>query len=126
MHGIEISATLTDTWKEYGVKKSKEYEILTAELSKATFGMTPSEYKKHKSLKRENLRDHMNDLELMFSIYHQNKRVASSRLIVPFNVLASSTAGTFGSLQLPVSGCFLLLASHQDHSVSGYKLLTVA
>lgn len=68
MRGIEIRATLTDTWKEHGVKESKEYEILTAEISKATFGMTPSEYKKHKGLKRENLRDHMNDLELIFSM----------------------------------------------------------
>jgi len=68
MRGIEIRATLTDTWQEHGVKESKEYEILTAEISKATFGMTPSEYKKHKGLKRENLRDHMNDLELIFSM----------------------------------------------------------
>lgn len=68
MRSIEIRATLTDAWKEHGVKESKEYEILTAEISKAAFGMTPSEYKEHKGLKRENLRDHMNDLELIFSM----------------------------------------------------------
>ena len=68
MRSIEIRATLTDTWKEHGVKEPREYEILTAEISKAAFGMTPSEYKKHKGLKRENLRDHMNDLELIFSM----------------------------------------------------------
>jgi len=68
MRGIEVRATLTDTWKDHGVKEAKEYEILTAEISKAAFGMTPSEYKKHKGLKRENLRDHMNDLELIFSM----------------------------------------------------------
>jgi len=48
--------------------KAKGYEILTAEISKAAFGITPSEYKKLKGLKRENLRDHMNDLELVFSM----------------------------------------------------------
>lgn len=68
MRGIEIRATLTDVWKNHGVNEGKEYEILTAEISKAAFGMTPSEYKKHKGLKRENLRDHMNDLELIFSM----------------------------------------------------------
>lgn len=68
MRGIEIRATLTDTWKEHGIEENKEFEILTAEISKAAFGMTPSEYKKHKNLKRENLRDHMNDLELIFSM----------------------------------------------------------
>ncbi len=40
-----------------------EYSILTAEISKATFGLTPSEYKEFKKLRRENLRDHMTDLE---------------------------------------------------------------
>ncbi|EKE00547.1 MAG: hypothetical protein ACD_21C00331G0013 [uncultured bacterium] len=68
MRGIEIRATLTDTWKEHGVKEAKEYEILTAEISKAAFGVTSSEYKRLKGLKRENLRDHMNDLELIFSM----------------------------------------------------------
>jgi len=68
MRGIEIRATLTDAWKKHGVKEAKEYEILTAEISKAAFGVTPSEYKKIKGLKRENLRDHMNDLELIFSM----------------------------------------------------------
>ena len=68
MRGIAIREELTDEWKNRGVKKQKEYSILTAEISKATFGMTPSEYKKYKDLKRENLRDHMTDLELIFSM----------------------------------------------------------
>lgn len=67
MRGIAIREELTDEWKKHEVKTSKEYEILTAEISKATFGVTPSEYKKLKGLKRQNLRDHMNDLELLFS-----------------------------------------------------------
>ena len=68
MRGIAIREELTDEWKNRGVTEHKEYSILTAEISKATFGMTPSEYKKYKDLKRENLRDHMTDLELIFSM----------------------------------------------------------
>jgi hypothetical protein len=68
MRGIEIRETLTDEWKKRNVGADREYAILTAEISQATFGMTPSEYKKFKGLKRENLRDHMNDLELIFSM----------------------------------------------------------
>ena len=68
MRGIAIREELTDEWKKRGAKENKEYAILTAEISKATFGMTPSEYKKHKSLKRENLRDHMTDLELILNM----------------------------------------------------------
>ena len=69
IRGIAIRDTLTDEWKKRGIKEGKEYAILTAEISKATFGITPSEYKRVKSLDRpsENLRDHMTDLELLFS-----------------------------------------------------------
>ena len=68
MRGIEVRETLTDEWKKRNVGGELEYAILTAEISQATFGMTPSQYKKFKNLKRENLRDHMNDLELIFSM----------------------------------------------------------
>lgn len=68
MRGIEIRETLTDEWKKRNVGEDREYAILTAEISEATFGMTPSEYKKFKGLKHQNLRDHMNDLELIFSM----------------------------------------------------------
>jgi len=68
MRGIEIRETLTDEWEKRGIKKDPEYAILTAEISKAAFGMTPSEYQKFKNLDRENLRDHMNDLELIFTM----------------------------------------------------------
>ncbi len=68
MRGIEIRETLTDEWKKRNVGQAREYAILTAEISKAAFGMTPSQYKKFKGLKRENLRDHMDDLELIFSM----------------------------------------------------------
>jgi hypothetical protein len=68
MRGIAIREDLTDEWDKRGIKLQREYAILTAEISKATFGMTPSEYKEHKGLERENLRDHMTDLELIFSM----------------------------------------------------------
>lgn len=68
VRGIAIRDELTDEWKKRGVQEERDYAILTAEISKATFGMTPSEYKKLKGLKRENLRDHMDDLELIFSM----------------------------------------------------------
>jgi hypothetical protein len=68
MRSISIRDELTDEWQKRGIKEQIEYAILTAEISRATFGLTPSEYKKIKKLKRENLRDHMTDLELIFSM----------------------------------------------------------
>jgi DNA-damage-inducible protein D len=68
MRSIAIRDELTDEWKKRGVKERREYAILTAEISKATFGLTPTEYAEFKKLKRENLRDHMTDLELIFSM----------------------------------------------------------
>lgn len=68
MRGIQVRSELTEEWKNRDVGDTKEYAILTAEISKATFGMTPSEYKNMKGLKRENLRDHMTDLELIFTM----------------------------------------------------------
>lgn len=68
IRGIAIRDELTDEWKKREVGTEREYSILTAEISKATFDMTPSEYKEFKGLEKENLRDHMNDLELIFSM----------------------------------------------------------
>lgn len=68
MRGIAIREELTDEWKKREVKEKKEYEILTAEIAMAAFGITPSRHKNLKGLKRENLRDHMTDLELIFSM----------------------------------------------------------
>ncbi len=70
VRGIAIRDELTDEWKKRGVKEGKEYSILTAEISKATFGLVPSDYKKLKGLTKpqENLRDHMTDLELIFTM----------------------------------------------------------
>jgi prophage antirepressor-like protein len=71
LRGIAIRQNLTDEWKERGLTNEKDYAILTAEISKATFGMTPSEYKKHKGIpekSKANLRDNMTDLELIFTM----------------------------------------------------------
>src|SRR3989338_1112327 len=68
IRGIAIRDELTDEWKKRGVLEGRLYSILTAEISKATFGMTPNEYRKLKGLTKENLRDHMDDLELIFTM----------------------------------------------------------
>ncbi|MCX6807854.1 MAG: Bro-N domain-containing protein [Patescibacteria group bacterium] len=71
LRGIAIRQNLTDEWKDRGLTHEKDYAILTAEISKATFGMTPSEYKKYKNIPdrtKANLRDNMTDLELIFTM----------------------------------------------------------
>ena len=68
MRSIAIREELTEEWKNRGIKEQRDYAILTAEISVATFGLTPSEYKNLKGLKSQNLRDHMTDLELIFSM----------------------------------------------------------
>jgi methylphosphotriester-DNA--protein-cysteine methyltransferase len=68
MRSIAIRDELTDEWKKRGVKEQRDYAILTAEISQAAFGLTPAEYARHKKLDRQNLRDHMTDLELIFSM----------------------------------------------------------
>ena len=68
VRGIAVRQELTDEWKNRGVKEELEFAILTNDISKATFGKTIGEYKKLKGLEKENLRDHMNDLELIFTM----------------------------------------------------------
>ncbi len=68
MRGIAIREELTDEWQNRGATENRDYEILTAEISKAAFGVTPTEYKELKGLTRENLRDHMDDFELIFTM----------------------------------------------------------
>ena len=71
LRGMAIRQNLTDEWKERGIEEQRDFAILTAEISKATFGVTPSEYKKLKQLpekSKANLRDHMDDLELIFTM----------------------------------------------------------
>ena len=70
LRGIAVRDELTEEWEKRGVREQKEYSILTAEISKATFGMSPTAYKDFKKLDnpKDNLRDHMTDLELIFTM----------------------------------------------------------
>jgi len=71
LRGIAIRQNLTDEWKERGISLQKDFAILTAEISQATFGMTPSEYRKYKNIPKKskaNLRDNMTDFELIFTM----------------------------------------------------------
>jgi hypothetical protein len=79
VRGIAIRDELTDEWSKRGVKTELEYAILTSEISKATFGLTPKEYKDLKKLKNENLRDHMTDMELIFSMLGEASTTAIAR-----------------------------------------------
>jgi len=80
MRGIAIREELTDEWQKRGAREQRDYEILTAEISKATFGVTPSQYKKLKGLKRQNLRDHMDDFELIFNMLGERSTTEIHRI----------------------------------------------
>ena len=99
MRGIAIREELTDEWQKRGAKEDKDYEILTAQISKAAFGITPGEYKELKGLKRENLRDHMDDFGLMnftshFRIQERRNVIDSWRIL-----------NMIGNLTLPDAKC---------------------
>ncbi len=98
MRSIAIREELTEEWKNRGVKENKEYSILTSEISKATFGLTPSEYKNVKGLKSQNLRDHMTDLELIFSMLGEASTTAIVKTKNPKgfvqNKIAAKQGGT--------------------------------
>jgi DNA-damage-inducible protein D len=96
MRSIAIREELTEEWKNRGVKEQKEYAILTAEISKATFGLTPSEYKKVKRLKSQNLRDHMTDLELIFSMLGEASTTAIVKTKNPKGFIQNKVAAKQG------------------------------
>jgi len=83
LRGIAIRQDLTDEWAKRGVDEKSDFAILTAEISKAAFGLTPFEYKKHKGLDKENLRDHMTDLELIFSMLGEASTAEIERVREP-------------------------------------------
>ena len=98
VRGIAIRDELTDEWDKRGIKTKNEFSILTAEISKATFGLTPGEYKKVKGLKSQNLRDHMNDLELIFTMLGEasTTKIARNKDVIGFdkNKEAAKEGGT--------------------------------
>lgn len=91
LRGIAIRQNLTDEWKKRGITSESDFAILTAEISKATFGMTPSEYKEFKGLtkKNQNLRDHMDDLELIFTMLGERVTTEISQKEEPETFLKS-------------------------------------
>lgn len=91
LRGIAIRQNLTDEWKKRGITEEREYAILTAEISRATFGMTPTEYKDFKGLtgRNQNLRDHMDDLELIFTMLGERVTTEISQKEEPETFTAS-------------------------------------
>jgi DNA-damage-inducible protein D len=96
LRSIAVRQDLTDEWKKRGILSQEDYAILTAEISKAAFGMTPSEYKKHKGLSKQNLRDHMTDLELIFSMLGEASTSEIERTQNPKNFPAHKKASREG------------------------------
>ena len=99
LRGIAIRQNLTDEWKERGIKEQKDYAILTAEISKATFGMTPSQYKEFKNLpakSKVNLRDNMDDLELIFTMLGERVTTEISKKEKPETFNASKNVAHRG------------------------------
>lgn len=80
LQAIQVRKELTDTWQDHGIKESREYAILTNEISKAWSGMTTKEYKTFKGLKKENLRDNMSSTELILNMLAETatKDIANS------------------------------------------------
>ena len=102
VRGISVRDELTTEWKQRGVKENKEFAILTSEISKATFGLTPKKYKRMKGLRQENLRDHMNDLELIFTMLGEasTTRIARNKDVKGFgpNRLAAREGGSVAGI----------------------------
>ena len=98
LRGIAIRQNLTDEWKERGITEKSDYAILTAEISNATFGLTPSEYKKYKGLmkKNQNLRDHMSDLELIFTMLGERVTTEISQKEKPDTVIENKQVAQRG------------------------------
>jgi hypothetical protein len=99
LRGIAIRQNLTDEWKERGIISQTDYATLTAEISKATFGMTPSEYRKFKNISdksKSNLRDNMNDFELIFTMLGEKVITEISKKEKPNKILEHSKVANRG------------------------------
>ena len=96
MRGIAVRDELTGEWDKRGVKEEREFSILTAEISKATFGMTPAKYKEFKGLDKENLRDHMTDLELIFTMLGEASTTELARVKDAQGFIENKTAAKLG------------------------------
>jgi len=83
LKSIEVRKELTDEWDNRGVKKGQEYAILTDEITKAWAGLTTKQYKHIKKLKKENLRDHMTNLELVLNMLAEATTTVISKKKMP-------------------------------------------
>ena len=103
IRGIAIRQNLTDEWKQRGISQERDFAILTAEISKATFGLTPSEYKELKRLdkKNQNLRDHMTDLELIFTMLGEEVTTEISQKEKPDTFVANKKVAQRGRKRPP-------------------------
>ena len=99
LRGIAIRQNLTDEWQDRGITNQNDYAILTAEISKATFGMTPAEYKQYKDLpskSKVNLRDHMTDLELIFTMLSEKVTTEISKAEKPEGMIENKKVARRG------------------------------
>lgn len=94
MRGIAVRHSLTDEWAQRDVETEREYAILTNEIMKGTFELPVAEYKKIKNLQRENLRDHMTDLELILTMLAEatTTKITQDRNSRGFNPLKKDAA----------------------------------
>lgn len=99
LRGIAIRQNLTDEWRERGISEQSNYAILTAEISKTTFGITPTEYRKYKNIpskSKTNLRDHMTDLELIFTMLGEKVTTELSKVEKPDGMIESQIVAKRG------------------------------
>ncbi len=89
MMSIKVRKSLTDEWQARGVTKEKEYAILTDEMTKAWSGLSVREYKDHKGLKKESLRDNMTDLELVLNMLAEVTTTQISQIEKPTTFVES-------------------------------------
>jgi len=94
---IEIRKALTDEWDKAGVKQGEEYAFLTDLMTKTWSGMTTKQYKQHKNLKKENLRDNMTNLELIINMLSEATATELSVKSVPKNLQESAVVAQKGA-----------------------------
>lgn len=96
LKSIEIRKELTDEWGKRGVKKGQEYAILTDEITKAWSGFTTKQYKNYKDLKKENLRDHMTNIELVLNMLAEASTTEISKKTQPKTFISNKEVAKKG------------------------------
>jgi hypothetical protein len=96
LKSIEVRKELTDEWEDRGIQKGREFAILTDEITKAWTGLSTREYKQLKSLKKENLRDHMTNMELVLNMLAEATTTEISRQKQPEGFTENQTIAQQG------------------------------